>query len=51
LCISSSNAAGPRVDIRDLLWDGTPADWAYHGGRVEIEAYLRARMKEADGAD
>jgi hypothetical protein len=35
---------GARLDMRDLLWDGTPADWAYHGDRTEIEAYLRARM-------
>jgi hypothetical protein len=35
---------GARLDIRDLLWDGTPADWAYHGDRTEIENYLRARM-------
>jgi hypothetical protein len=34
---------GARLDIRDLLWDGTPADWAMHGGRSDIEAYLRER--------
>jgi hypothetical protein len=32
---------GARVDIRDLLWRGTPADWAKHEGRAELEAYLR----------
>jgi hypothetical protein len=32
---------GARVDIRDLLWRGTPADWAKHEGRTELEAYLR----------
>ena len=32
---------GARVDMRDLLWKGTPADWAQHEGRKEIEAYLR----------
>ena len=34
---------GARVDIRDVLWRGTPADWAKHAGRTELEAYLRAR--------
>lgn len=32
---------GARLDKRDLLWNGTPADWARHGGRKEVEAYLR----------
>lgn len=34
---------GANVKTRDLLWNGTPADWARHEGRVEIEAYLRDR--------
>jgi hypothetical protein len=24
-----------------LLWRGTPADWAKHEGRTELEAFLR----------
>ena len=32
---------GARPDIRDILWNGTPAGWANHVGRTEIEAYLR----------
>ena len=32
---------GARVDTRDLLWRGTPADWAKHEGRAELEAFLR----------
>jgi ankyrin repeat protein len=32
---------GAKADIKDLLWQGTPADWAHHEGRLEIEAYLR----------
>jgi hypothetical protein len=32
---------GARTDFRDVLWNGTPADWAYHGGRTELEDYLR----------
>jgi hypothetical protein len=33
---------GTRMDLRDLLWNGTAADWAKHEGRTEIEAFLRA---------
>jgi hypothetical protein len=34
---------GARVNIQDVLWHGTPADWARHAGRTELETYLRAR--------
>jgi hypothetical protein len=34
---------GARLDIKDVLWHGTPADWARHAGKTEIEAYLRAK--------
>jgi hypothetical protein len=33
---------GASVDVKDILWQGTPADWARHEGRTEIEGYLRA---------
>lgn len=36
---------GARLDIKDILWDGTPADWADHGGHPEIAAYLRAASR------
>jgi len=32
---------GARLDMKDILWHGTPADWARHAGRKEIETYLR----------
>jgi hypothetical protein len=32
---------GARFDLKDILWQATPADWARHAGRTEIEAYLR----------
>jgi hypothetical protein len=35
---------GARLDLRDILWRATPADWARHAGRTEIEAYLRRKM-------
>ncbi|MFZ3341012.1 MAG: ankyrin repeat domain-containing protein [Terriglobales bacterium] len=34
---------GARLDMKDILWNGTPADWARHEGKPEIEKYLRAR--------
>jgi hypothetical protein len=35
---------GARLDLKDVLWRGTPADWARHAGRTEIAAYLRGKM-------
>jgi hypothetical protein len=34
---------GARLDMKDILWHATPADWARHAGRTAIEAYLRAQ--------
>jgi hypothetical protein len=35
---------GARLDLKDILWRATPADWARHAGRTEIEAYLRGKV-------
>jgi ankyrin repeat protein len=35
---------GARLDLQDILWRATPADWARHAGNTEIEAYLRGKM-------
>jgi hypothetical protein len=35
---------GARLDLKDILWRATPADWARHAGKTEIEAYLRGKM-------
>lgn len=32
---------GARPDIRDTMWDGTPLDWAEHGGLSQMAALLR----------
>jgi hypothetical protein len=29
------------LDMKDLLWNGTPAGWAHHAGNAELEAWLR----------
>ena len=42
---------GASPDTKDLMWNGTPADWARHEGHTEIEAYLRERERGVkDGA-
>ena len=32
---------GARLDLKDIIFQGTPAGWAKHAGRTEIEEYLR----------
>jgi ankyrin repeat protein len=39
---------GARLDLKDILWQATPADWARHAGETEIEAYLRAQETRND---
>ena len=36
---------GARLDINDVIWQGTPADWAQHEGRAAVETYLRERSE------
>jgi hypothetical protein len=31
---------GARLDLKDVLWHGTPAGWARHAGRTKIAEYL-----------
>ena len=35
---------GASLNIKDLLWQGTPADWASHAKKPEIESYLRSQL-------
>jgi hypothetical protein len=37
---------GARLDLKDILWRATPADWAKHEGHPELETYLRAQATE-----
>ena len=39
---------GARLDLQDILWHATPADWARHAGRTEIEAYLRSHETRSE---
>jgi hypothetical protein len=34
---------GAKLDVKDILFGGTPAGWAAYAGKKEVEAYLRAR--------
>jgi Ankyrin repeats (3 copies) len=36
---------GAKLDWRDAMWEGTPAGWAHHAGKTDVERYLR---KEED---
>jgi Ankyrin repeats (3 copies) len=36
---------GARVDLKDVLWQGTPADWAEHAGKTEVGVYLRGQER------
>jgi hypothetical protein len=40
---------GARLDLKDVLWRATPADWARHAGRTEIEEFLREKMGNGEG--
>ena len=33
---------GARLDMKDILWHGTPAGWADHEGKSQVATYLRA---------
>jgi Ankyrin repeats (3 copies)/Ankyrin repeats (many copies) len=37
---------GAHLDAMDTLWHGTPAGWAKHAGRTEIEQYLLERLRD-----
>lgn len=39
---------GAKLNQKDVLWRGTPADWAEHEGRTETAAYLRAQENSRD---
>src|SRR5882762_2737614 len=41
---------GVRLDLKDAVWQGTPAEWAGHEGRDEIEKFLRSWEQEGESA-
>ena len=39
---------GANPNMRDLMWEGTPADWARHEGHADVEAHLRGLEKKRE---
>jgi hypothetical protein len=37
---------GAKLDWKDTMWHATPAEWAEHEGKVELEVYLREQEKQ-----
>ena len=37
---------GARLDLKDVLWHATPAEWAEHEGKTELEEFLRQKERE-----
>ena len=40
----SLNAVRESI-LKDVLWQGTPADWAEHAGKTEVGVYLRGQER------
>ena len=38
---------GARLDLRDTMWNATPAEWAAHEKKSEVEEYLREVEKRS----
>ena len=36
---------GAQLDWKDTMWHATPAEWAQHEGKAEVEGYLREQEK------
>ncbi|HEY6348841.1 MAG TPA: ankyrin repeat domain-containing protein [Candidatus Angelobacter sp.] len=39
---------GAKLDLKDTVWQGTPADWAKHEKRAAIESFLRFQQTNND---
>jgi hypothetical protein len=37
---------GARLDVKDVLWHGTPRGWAEYGGKAEVANYLRKQEEK-----
>lgn len=36
---------GAKLNWKDTMWQGTPAEWARHAGKTEVEKYLQEQEK------
>jgi len=39
---------GARLDLKDILWHGTPARSARHARKTEIESFLRSQETDSE---
>ena len=42
---------GAKLDLKDTLWQATPADWARNEDRATIEAFLRSKQAHSEKLD
>jgi len=42
---------GAKLDVKDILFGGTPAGWANYAGKKDVEAYLRTLESKLPTAD
>ncbi|MBV8864532.1 MAG: ankyrin repeat domain-containing protein [Acidobacteriaceae bacterium] len=42
---------GAHLDTKDTLWQATPAAWARHRGRMEIEEYLLSQERKSEAGE
>ncbi len=40
---------GARLDMKDVLWQGTPAGWAEYAGKAQVAAYLHQEEGKRTG--
>ena len=44
-------ARGARLDVKDIIWQGTPAGWAQRAKQAEVAAFLRAESEQGGKRD
>src|SRR5580698_7079749 len=42
-CARGWFASSARLDLKDVFWRATAAEWAHQEGKTEVEAYLHAQ--------
>jgi len=42
---------GAKVELKDTVWQGTPADWAKHEKRAAIESFLRSKQTHGENQE
>lgn len=42
---------GAKLELKDTVWQGTPADWAKHEKRAAIESFLRSKQTHSENQE